>query len=261
MKYYIVDAFTEGSFKGNPAGVCLLNMDSWPEEGFMQDIAEENNLSETAFLVKVSSGKYNLRWFTPVSEVDLCGHATLASAFVVLNFMEKGLEHVSFSTISGELWVSRRGDLYTLDFPERMPDPIELTPEMSEAIGAKVLEAHGSRDLVLLLGSEKEVSQLNPDMTKIAALPGYLGICVTARGESADFVSRYFAPLEGIPEDPVTGSAHCSLAPFWAKRLNKSEMTALQLSKRGGKLHLRMGGRRVEIAGKARLYLEGTIYC
>lgn len=259
LNYYVVNAFADDMlFTGNPAGICLL--ESTLEEGRMQDIAAQNNLSETAFLYKVRQGAYNLRWFTPVNEVDLCGHATLASACVVLNIVDKGTELVDFDTMSGRLSVSRRDDLFAMDFPSREPEPLALTAAMSEAVGAEVLEAHGSRDLVLLLNSEKEVRDIAPDMGLLSKLDGYLGICVTARGESADFVSRYFAPLEGIPEDPVTGSAHCSLAPFWAKRLGKTEMIAHQLSKRGGKLYLRVRPTRVEISGSARLYLEGQIH-
>ncbi|MCL2702072.1 MAG: PhzF family phenazine biosynthesis protein [Defluviitaleaceae bacterium] len=258
MKYFIADAFTNGAFTGNPAGVCLL--EHWIDNAAMQNIAAENNLAETAFLVKSGPGAYDLKWFTPMNEVDLCGHATLAAAFVVMNYAEKELDAVKFSTVSGLLGVKRRDDLYVLDFPSRKPVPVKVAPEMSAAVGADVLEAYGSRDLVLVVSSEKEVRELDPDMRKIEAFSDYLGVCVTARGDKADFVSRFFAPLEGIPEDPVTGSAHCNLIPLWAEKLGKTEMTAMQLSKRGGTLFVRDKNERVEIAGKARLYLEGVIF-
>ncbi|MDR1705719.1 MAG: PhzF family phenazine biosynthesis protein [Clostridiales bacterium] len=258
MKYYVADAFVDGPFTGNPAGVCI--MDSYPDDAVLQNIACENNLSETAFLVKTGDAAYNLRWFTTVSEVDLCGHATLASSFVIMNYLEPEAQALTFASQSGILRCKRSGELYALDFPSRMPVPAEITPIMEEAVGAKVLEAHKSRDLVLLLDSEETVRNLNPSMELLLQIKGFLGVCVTAKGDTADFVSRFFTPAEGIPEDPVTGSAHSNLIPFWAKRLNKAEMTARQLSRRGGWLYVKDMGERVEIEGRARLYLSGEIF-
>jgi len=263
MKYHIIDTFTTSAsspFSGNPAGVFVMN--EWLSDELMQKIAAQNNLSETAFAVKESGGEYDLRWFTPKNEVDLCGHATLATAFAVMNFYEPGLSSVKFATQSGILTVGKNEDLYTLDFPVRMPDPVPVTPDMEKAIVADVLEAHGSRDLVLVLKDEAAVRTLAPDMALIEALPEYLGVCVTAESSrpDIDFVSRFFAPKEGIPEDPVTGSAHCNLVPLWADKLGKTNMTALQLSERCGRLGVRLDGDRVFISGSARLYLEGEIF-
>ena len=255
MQYFIIDAFTNELFKGNQAGVCLPGQ--WPSEDLMQKIAFENNLSETAFVVREESG-YGLRWFTPAVEVDLCGHATLAAAYVVFNFIEPGTATVRFETKSGPLAVTKTGDLYEMDFPSRMPSPIALTPQMGAAIGVPPLEAHLSRDLVLLLESEQQVRELTPNFDLIKQL-GYFAVVVTAKGDQADFVSRFFTPRAGVPEDPVTGSAHCSLIPFWAERLGKDVMVARQLSARGGVLYCENRGSRVKIAGEAVLYLRGEI--
>jgi len=256
MKYYVVDAFAERLFKGNPAGVCLP--EEWPDDEVMKNIAFENNLSETAFIVK-NEDSYDLRWFTPEIEIDLCGHATLASAFVISNFVDKDVEFMRFNSRSGVLTVTRKEDLYELDFPARKPRRIEVTEQMSRAIGANVLEAHQSRDTLLLLEDERQVISLTPDLGLIKSLPDCFAIIVTAQGESVDFVSRFFAPGGGVPEDPVTGSAHCTLIPFWSERLGKTEMIAMQLSKRGGTLYCKDCGDRVKIAGKAALYLQGEI--
>ena len=257
IPYFIIDAFTEELFRGNPAGVCLL--DTWPVDSVMQHIAAENNLAETAFLVKTDAG-YDLRWFTPVAEIDLCGHATLASAYVITSYVDPSLTAVHFQTQSGPLNVVRKGDLLEMDFPARMPTPVEITPLMRETIDVPVLEAHLSRDLVLVVGSEKEVLDLKPNISALLRLPEGLAIIVTAQGESADFVSRYFAPEIGIPEDSVTGSSHSTLIPFWNARLGREEMIARQLSQRGGTLYCRHMGDRVRIAGRAVLYLRGEIY-
>lgn len=256
MKYYIVDAFAEKLFTGNQAGVCVL--DSPLDDMTMQNIAAENNLAETAFLMK-SDDKYSLRWFTPEREFDLCGHATLASAFVLFNFYEKNAEALHFTTQSGILTVQRSQSLYVMDFPARMPRPVEMIPLMEQALGVPVLEAHLSRDMVLLVPDENAVRLVTPDLNLAAKIPGCENLIITAKGTSADFVSRYFTPGISIPEDPVTGSAHSSLIPFWAPRLNKSKMTARQLSKRGGTLICENCGDRVKIAGKAVLYLQGEI--
>jgi len=256
MKYFIVDAFTDELFKGNQAGICLL--EQWPNEDIMQKIAFENNLSETAFIVK-QEGHYGLRWFTPTVEVDLCGHATLAAAFVVFNFVNTTATAVKFETKSGPLAVQKLGDIYEMDFPSRRPSQVNLTPQMSQAIRVAAKEALLSRDLILVLENEQQVIDLKPDFELIKQLD-YFAVVVTAKGNDADFVSRFFTPRAGVPEDPVTGSAHCSLIPFWAERLGKSKMVAKQLSKRGGTLYCENSGTRVKIAGKAVLYLQGEIY-
>lgn len=256
MKYYIIDAFTDELFKGNTAGVCLL--EEWPEEAIMQKIAFENNLSETAFIVK-REDHYGLRWFSPEVEIDLCGHATLASAFVVANFADRNADVMRFETKSGLLTVAKTNDIYEMDFPARKPKRIELTAEMNKAIGLPALEAYLSRDLLLLLENEGQVQNLTPDFELIKKLPDCFAIIVTAKGEKVDFVSRFFAPGIGVPEDPVTGSAHATLIPFWAERLAKEKMVAMQLSKRGGTLLCKNCGDRVKLAGKAALYLQGEI--
>ena len=256
IKYFIVDAFADKLFSGNPAGVCLLN--EWLPDELMQSIATENNLAETAFVVK-RDGFYDLRWFTPVSEIDLCGHATLASAFVVTNFLDNGTADMDFHTRSGVLNVKKTDDFFEMDFPSRMPEEIEITALMEHAIRAPVREAHMSRDMLLLVDNEEQVVNLKPDFNLVADLPDCLGVIVTAKGDTADFVSRFFAPNEGVPEDPVTGSAHSTLIPFWAERLGKDKMTAKQLSKRGGTLYCQNCGDRVKMSGKAVLYLQGEI--
>jgi PhzF family phenazine biosynthesis protein len=259
MKYFVVDAFTDSLFGGNPAGVCIL--DSELDSAVMQSIAAENNLSETAFIVK-RDGSYSLRWFTPQVEVDLCGHATLGSAFVVMNFYETSANEVCFATKSGALSVSRNDDLYELDFPARQAYSTQVTDEMIVAVGAGVLEAYtfnDSKDLLLLLANEAEVKNLNPDFNLLKALTNH-AVIVTAKGDDADFVSRCFVPNFGIDEDPVTGSVHTALIPFWSERLNKTELIASQLSKRGGQLFCKNCGERVKIAGRAVLYLRGEIF-
>jgi len=256
MKYFIVDAFTDKMFKGNQAGVCLLA--EWLDDDILQNIAAENNLAETAFVVK-REDHYDLRWFSPEVEIDLCGHATLASAFVISNFVDSGATAMRFETMSGLLTVRKTGDLYEMDFPARKPTRIELLPGMSQAIGQPVLEAYQSRDLLLLLDNEQQIRDLDPDFELLKKLPDHFAVIVTAKGKEADFVSRFFAPGAGIPEDPVTGSSHCTMIPFWAERLHKDKMIAKQLSKRGGTLFCENCGSRVKIAGKAVLYLQGEI--
>lgn len=258
MRYYIVDAFAEELFKGNPAGVCLLD-EELPDE-VMQKIAFENNLAETAFLLK-KEGKYILRWFTPEVEMDLCGHATLATAFVAMNYVDKSLNEIEFETNSGRLIVTRNEDLYTMDFPSRMPVPTDIPDLLEEAIGVKVLETHLSRDLLVLIENEKNVADLNVSVDMLARISKDISfaIIVTAKGDSCDFISRFFAPNAGIVEDPVTGSAHCTLIPFWSKRLRKTKMVAKQLSPRGGTLICEDLDARVKISGKAVCYLVGDI--
>ncbi|AWB43121.1 phenazine biosynthesis protein [Paenibacillus sp. CAA11] len=252
MKYYVVDAFAEQLFEGNPAGVCV--MEDWISDEIMQKIAMENNLSETAFAVKEGEG-YRLRWFTPGGEIELCGHATLATAYVISNHYEQ-VDRLKFQTLSGELVVLRKGDLYEMDFPSRMPEPFSLTPEMVEALGVTPLETYLSRDLMFVLESEEQVRNLKPDFAKLKNLPDGIGASVTARGSAFDFdfVSRSFFPKLNVNEDPVCGSAHCNFIPYWADRLGKQELLARQLSSRGGTLHCRLEGDRVKISGSAVLY-------
>ena len=251
MKYFVVDAFAEKVFEGNPAGVCILT--DWISDELMQKIAIENNLSETAFAVK-EGGHYRLRWFTPGGEINLCGHATLATAFIILNYYEMQLEAVKFNTISGELTVNKQGDLYELDFPSVPSDEISITEQMISALGIVPKETYLNRDLVFVLESEEEVRNLSPDFAKLETLPEGLGVCVTAQGTEFDFVSRGFFPKLKVNEDPVTGSLHCSLIPFWANRLGKKEMVARQLSSRGGTLYCKHEDTRVKMAGRAVLY-------
>lgn len=257
MEYFIVDAFSDVLFKGNQAGVCLL--EKRIDDDVLQSIAAENNLAETAFLMK-NENHYDLRWFTPEVEIDLCGHATLASAYVISNFIDKKTTNMRFETKSGTLIVDKKEDIYEMDFPARKPKQIEITPQMSRAIGLPVLEAYLSRDLLLLVESEEEVGNLLPSFELLKQLPDCFAVIVTAKSNKVDFVSRFFAPSAGIPEDPVTGSSHSTLIPFWAERLNKEEMVAMQLSKRGGVLFCQNCGDRVKIAGKAILYLHGEIF-
>lgn len=272
MKYYLVDAFAEKQFEGNQAGVCLVDKPLDTETMFA--IARENNLSETAFVEKVAQdsldqqieydtvdeGLYSLRWFSPTVEIDLCGHATLASAFVLFNYVDTTLTTLRFDTVSGRLTVRKKAGLYELDFPSRPPVKISPTIQMEEALGAPVKEAYLARDLILLVDDEQTVQSLQPDIDKIAQLPDCFAVAVTAKGTEVDFVSRFFAPNAGAPEDPVTGSSHTSLVPFWAPRLGKSEMIARQLSKRGGTLYCEDCGDRIRIAGSAALYLSGEIH-
>ena len=258
MRYFIVDAFADKLFEGNQAGVCLPEKPL--EKELMQNIAAENNLAETAFVTKGGQG-YDLRWFTPRVEIDLCGHATLASAFVVASFVDPAASVMDFHTQSGLLSVRKDRDLYEMDFPARPPAPIAVSSQMEQAVGVPVLEAHRSRDLLLLLENQEQVRTLKPDLSLIARLPDCFAVVVTAPGEGGcDFVSRFFAPNAGVPEDPVTGSSHSTLIPFWSRRLNKETMTARQLSQRGGTLYCRSEGERVRIAGKAALYLQGEIH-
>lgn len=256
IKYFVADVFTDSVFSGNPAGVCLL--DEWIDDSVMQKIAFENNLSETAFLVE-QDGYYDLRWFTPETEIDLCGHATLASAFVLMNYAEPNIMQVLFHTQSGVLTVSRDGDEFTMDFPSRPPVRCDVPPVLEKALGVKVLETYASRDLLVLVENALAVRDMKPDYGLLAEIKEFMGVTVTAEGEDCDFVSRFFIPNAGINEDPVTGSSHCNLIPFWKERLGKTEMTARQLSLRGGTLTLRDCGERVKIGGEAVLYLRGEI--
>lgn len=258
MKYYVIDAFTDEIFKGNPAGVCLLESDISDE--IMQKVAFENNLAETAFLLK-KENEYHLRWFTPEVEIDLCGHATLATAFVVMNFLDTNLNDISFETKSGVLSVSRDKDIYKMNFPSRMPIATEIDPLLEKALGCKVLETYLSRDLLVVVENESIVKDLTVNISLLSQISKEVAfaVIVSAKGENCDFVSRFFAPNAGIDEDPVTGSAHSTLIPFWAQKLNKTDMIAKQLSARGGTLICENLGDRVNISGKAVCYLVGEI--
>jgi len=252
-----VDAFTSRRFSGNPAAVMVL--DRLPPEDVLQALAAENNLPETAFLV-ADGGDYKIRWFTPTVEVPLGGHATLASAAVVMERVEPGREVVVFHSASGPLTVRRSANGYVMDFPRRAVEPVAMPPDLPSALGAMPVEVvwDGSNFLALLATAEI-VRNLDPDLAAIERL-ARSGVIVTAPGDAGfDFVSRYFAPAKGIPEDPVTGGAHCGLAPFWAERLNKTAFRAFQASRRGGEIVCRLVGDRVELEGACVFYLEGTV--
>jgi len=254
---YHVDAFTSRLFSGNPAAVCLL--DAWLDDGKLQSIAAENNLSETAFLVE-NGGDVELRWFTPKMEVALCGHATLASAFVLFECKAWPSDSIRFLTRkSGALIVSRNGHLLEMDFPSRPPAVAGVPAGLTEALGLSPEAVFSSaEDMLVWMDSEKAVRQMSPDFKALKKIP-CRGVIVTAPGDKSDFVSRFFAPRVGVDEDPVTGSAHCVLIPFWAERLGKNDLHALQVSTRGGELFCRHRGDRVVIAGQAVLYLEGNV--
>ena len=255
LPIYQVDAFTGTLFHGNPAAVVIL--DAWLPDHLLCAIAAENNLAETAFVMRGAEA-WSLRWFTPTVEVDLCGHATLATAHVLFS---RGLctkSPIAFDTKSGRLSVDRKDDLYVLDFPARPGTPVPVYADIVAALGATPRAVLRARDLMAVFDSEAEVVALEPDMARLAALDAF-AVIVTARGESADFVSRFFAPAAGIPEDPVTGSAHCTLTPYWAQQLGRNELHARQISARGGELYCRLDGDRVRIAGRAVDYLEGHI--
>lgn len=254
---YVVDAFTSAVFAGNPAAVCLL--EGWLDDSVLQAIAAENNLSETAFLVRSGSG-FEIRWFTPRVEVALCGHATLASAFVLFTREKWAEPSITFYTRkAGELRVLREDERLTLDFPSRPPMARPMPVGLADALGATPREVWGSaEDVLVVLDTEEAVRGLQPRWTALERVEGR-GIIVTAPGTTSDFVSRFFAPRVGILEDPVTGSAHCVLVPYWAERLGRSLLHAIQVSARGGELWCRNEGERVLLSGQAALYLEGRI--
>lgn len=256
MKQYIVDAFTNKPFAGNPAAVCV--MESWPSEESMMGLAMENNLSETAFIVKEKTG-YHLRWFTPGTEVELCGHATLASAYVLLNFYEPHGNEVKFNTLSGELTIRRNGDLYEMNFPTYELREIPVTNAMEKAFGVRPVKAVLGLDLICIFESESIVRNMNPDQELLSGIEGRIQNA-TALGTETDCVSRSFCPKLSIAEDPVCGSAHCQIAAYWAERLNKKEIYAYQASKRGGYLHCTMGeNNRIIISGEAALVAVSKI--
>ena len=254
---YQIDAFADGPFTGNPAAVCPL--DAWLPEDVMQAIAAENNLSETAFFVPEGEG-YRLRWFTPTTEVDLCGHATLASGYVVFRWLQPERSRITFQTLqAGPLTVARDGDLLALDFPSRPPAPCEMFEPLGAALGRRPTTLLAARDFLAIYERADDIAALQPDFAALAALDRF-AVIVTAPGTGGiDFVSRFFAPARGVDEDPVTGSAHCTLIPYWAQRLGKNRLNARQLSRRGGTLSCALDGDRVTIAGRALPYLEGTI--
>ena len=255
MKLYQVDAFTDRVFGGNPAAICPL--ESWPTDEKMQQIAMENNLSETAFFVK-SNDVFEIRWFTPDIEIDLCGHATLASAHVIFNHMAYDHDVIRFQYGGGFLTVKKDQDMLSMNFPAVKSEKTEITDQLFLSLGKQPLEAFKARDLMALFESEKDILNLKPDLNKMVEID-HLGVIVTAPGENVDFVSRFFAPNAGINEDPVTGSAHCMLIPFWAKRLGKNSLKAQQISKRGGNLSCENKGDRVEIAGNSVTFMVGDI--
>lgn len=261
LRLYQVDAFAAEVFRGNPAAVVPLA--TWLPEATMQAIAAENNLAETAFFVETGPGRYHLRWFTPEVEVDLCGHATLAAASVLFEQLGLTTPVVTFDSRSGPLVVSRDGAELTMDFPARPPRPLPRDRQIAVALGGEPEELWLARDCMAVFATEAEVRALAPDMARVKAL-GVFGFIATAPADptlspDADFVSRFFAPAAGVAEDPVTGSAHCTLAPYWADRLAKTTLEARQVSRRGGALRCTMEGDRVRITGRAVLYLEGTI--
>ncbi len=257
LRLYQVDAFTCNLFAGNPAAVCPL--ETWPEDELLQAIAQENNLSETAFFAPEGAG-YRLRWFTPVKEVSLCGHATLASAFVIFTELEPDRHMVRFETASGPLFVQRDGERMVIDFPARKLEGCEPPPELMQGIRKEPRElwtVTPGRSFVLVYEREAEVREIWPDFGALAALGR--SVAITAPGDHSDCASRYFAPHAGIPEDPVTGSIHCALVPYWAARLGKREIYARQVSRRGGELFCEDNGPRVKIAGYAVKYMEGVL--
>ena len=252
---YQVDAFADRVFAGNPAAVCPL--DDWLPDAVLQAIAEENNLSETAFFVAEEKG-FRLRWFTPVAEVDLCGHATLATAHVIFNLLGHPGEEVVFSTRSGKLTVQRQGSLLAMNFPAFPPKSCTPPKALIEALGERPIEVLAADDYIAVFDNEASIRALDPDFSQLRELD-LRGVCVTARGRSVDFVSRFFAPKFGIDEDPVTGSAHCVLTPYWAEQLGKQQLQARQISRRGGDVSCQLAGDRVILAGTAVTFMEATI--
>lgn len=256
LDQYVVDAFTDKVFAGNPAAVCV--MAQWLPDETMQKIAIENNLSETAFAVHEGAG-YHLRWFTPGGEVELCGHATLAAAYIILTLVEPNRDKVEFNTLSGVLTVRREAELLVMDFPSFDLRSVPITDELCKAIGVKPLEAYMGADMVCVLGSEAQVKAVVPNLEVIRALDG---VCfhITAKGENYDCVTRSFAPKCNVVEDPVCGRGHCHVIPLWAKTLGKTDLTAYQASKRGGVLYCTYSGARTVLRGKAALFSKAEIY-
>lgn len=256
IKQYVVDAFTDKVFKGNPAAVCLLT--ERISDKLMQEIAKENNLSETAFVRKFGDG-YELRWFTPGGEIDLCGHATLASAYVLFDFVEKEKDKIVFDTKSGQLEVTKKDSLFEMDLPTYEMRSVPVTDEMAVAIGVRPLEAWLGRDLVCVLADEEDVRGMKADGEKIQKLDGLL-LHVTAKGSTYDCVTRSFGPKMQVLEDPVCGSGHCHVIPIWSNKLGKTDLLAYQASERSGILHCRLQPGRLSLGGQAILYAKGEIY-
>ncbi|MEY2343255.1 PhzF family phenazine biosynthesis protein [Acidithiobacillus sp. IBUN Pt1247-S3] len=255
LKQYQVDAFTDKVFGGNPAAVVPLS--SWPDDSLLQAIAEENNLSETAFFVSSEKG-YKLRWFTPVKEVDLCGHATLATAHVIFEILGYTKQVITFETRSGELFVEKKGRQLEMNFPARPPKPCDLSEILVQGLGQRPIEVLAADDYLAIFDSEATVRAIKPDHALLAQLD-LRGVIVSAPGADADFVSRFFAPKYGVPEDPVTGSAHCELAPYWANRLGKNALSAKQVSKRGGNIACEVKADRVFLSGVAVTFMEAEL--
>lgn len=256
MKQYVIDAFADRVFTGNPAAVCV--MDGWLPEETMMAITIENNLSETAFAVKEGE-KYHLRWFTPGGEIDLCGHATLGTAGAIMTFVAPELTEITFTTLSGDLTVVRRGDLYEMDFPAYELKSVPVTEAMVEAMGGAVPKAaYMGRDLLCVFDDEVAIRSMVVDQEKVRGLDGLL-LHVTAPGKDTDCVSRSFAPKCGVAEDPVCGSGHCHIVPYWAEKLQKNDIVAYQASRRGGTLYCCMNGSRVTLAGKVAVFSQAEI--
>lgn len=258
IQLFQIDAFTNQVFGGNPAAVCPLS--AWLPDDTLLNIAKENNLAETAFFVKTAPNRYHLRWFTPEIEMDLCGHATLATAYVIFQYFEGNADSVCFDSISGELVVKKRGDYLEMNFPSRPPKPAKLPDIIEKGLNLKPVEVWKSRDYILIYPNEEQIMAIEPDIAlfnQINLDPG--GVVVTSKGDKVDFVSRFFTPQASIFEDTVTGSAHCSLVPFWANRLGKNKLHAFQLSNRKGELFCQLEGDRVLISGQAVSYLRGVI--
>jgi PhzF family phenazine biosynthesis protein len=258
LKIFQIDAFTDRVFGGNPAAVCPLS--DWLSDTVLLNVAKENNLAETAYFIHKSDNVFHLRWFTPEIEIDLCGHATLASAYVILNCLDYNFETVVFETMSGELIVSKIGEFLEMDVPSRPSIKAKLPQIIIDSLSKQPSEVYKARDYVLVYDSEYDIQNLKVSASILEQInlgPG--GIIVTAKGDNSDFVSRFFTPGASVFEDPVTGSAHCTLVPFWASRLDKNELHALQISERKGELICKLLDDRVLIKGKAVKYLEGSI--
>ncbi len=255
LKQYQVDAFTDKVFGGNPAAVVPLS--SWPDDSLLQAIAEENNLSETAFFVSTNNG-FKLRWFTPTREVKLCGHATLATAHVIFETLGYSKRVITFETLSGELFVERNGDRLQMNFPASPPTPSDLSETLTRGLGLRPIEVLAADDYLAVFDSEATIRAIMPNYAVLGELD-LRGVIVTAPGIGVDFVSRFFAPKYGIPEDPVTGSAHCTLAPYWANKLGKNTLNAKQVSKRGGNITCEVNGDRVFLLGTAVTFMEAEI--
>ncbi len=256
---YNIDAFTDTVFSGNQAAVCVL--DEWLSDELMMSITRENNYSETAFTVKQPDGKYHLRWFTPGGEIDLCGHATLGKAYVLLNFYEKEAQDVTFTTLSGELYVKRNGDLFEMDFPAYDLHEVPVTDEITAALGVKPVAAFIARDLLCVLPKGTDIKAVQPDMAKLEQLDGLLcNITVESENSAYDTESRSFAPKLNVIEDPVCGSGHCHVVPYWTNVLGKNELVCYQASARGGVLYCNQIGDRIKMSGKVALYAKAELF-